>query len=953
MAIDIFVNFCPLTEGLMEKDLILCCDSKVNLNYKIRGEGILIDLKLISVDSIMLEGVSEKLECFYFDNTFPNSVSTKKVIFENFSSVYVKYHWSIYENSDKLLNLRDNDSIFSIEPFEGTFKPQESIEFTLKFLPKNSKIYDFKIDLIVEDIPFQSIKNLHNNFVSNDKSHISNVAKGEPFLISLNSPYPSYPVFSYFLKGSGRPCQITIDPILIDFGDVYLNQKLKKSFTMSNQNRGYTAFKLKKLYQYLFIEKQFKVNNYFKSLKVFNDLKDSPNYSREEVDQIKLFTNYIQKEKVEINDMPKHVEKTAKNNKGISNLNTSNSNSKKSKTPLITNHHEETRLPEYEVTYQHEFVSNEGKLVDFIIHLNATKKGLLKSTVIFEVIEGIPISLDIRANIIGAKVNILSPGLDYGLMSIQEIKSVNFKISNPSPVPINILIKEAQFKNINFKNFKDNNYLEEVEGSLSGPISKLKVKTIMDFNNYDNEMFNLSNDFKYNLKFSTAFYTLQTSQEIDITVYFASPTKIIFNSQLEVMVEDSVSSFLNIYANVQEAFAYLSYLYIKPNSIFLNMPVLYENNIVEIRNPSNLPVQFEWENIHVQDEFLVEFTPQSGVVIPKSSLKITYKIIYYKSGSVDNLFICNIKEMDIPLGLVIQGRVTGLDIKYELTDDTLSYMIGKYDSTSMSSGFSSMMSVDKSKLRSKLSMKSSFDKSLNIFDFKHLKVNKHQTASFIIRNNSGIQTSFNLFVEHYKAGYERNLKSEMMQKTITKTLKTDEADRSEGGERSILSRASNLNKVSFKKNSKLRVSHNLLNDAHEAYNFTSAKGAEFTKLKQIEKDSVLYLSNKKGVAIVVSPSQGFLDKNSEVLITVSIYNECVGDFEDEIISQIKGLPEVRFPINIKIRGNPLQLSPFQPGIDYHAVPPILKMGNVLTKSNMLEKIFKLLNTGSNSISVCK
>jgi hypothetical protein len=168
-----------------------------------------------------------------------------------------------------------------------------------------------------------------------------------------------------------------------------------------------------------------------------------------------------------------------------------------------------------------------------------------------------------------------------------------------------------------------------------------------------------------------------------------------------------------------------------------------------------------------------------------------------------------------------------------------------------------------------------------------------------------------------------------------------------------LTKSSNLNRVSMKKNSKVVIPHKILNDAHEAYNFTSAKGAEFTKLKQIEKDSVLYLSNKKGVAIVISPSEGFLDKNSEVTITVSIYNDCVGDFEDELVSQIKGLPEVRFPMNIKIRGNPLQLSPFQPGIDYVAIPPVLKMGNVLTKSNMLEKVIKLLNTGSNSISVCK
>ena len=194
---------------------------------------------------------------------------------------------------------------------------------------------------------------------------------------------------------------------------------------------------------------------------------------------------------------------------------------------------------------------------------------------------------------------------------------------------------------------------------------------------------------------------------------------------------------------------------------------------------------------------------------------------------------------------------------------------------------------------------------------------------------------------------------------FNKSVKSEEFEKTERGYiiklnlDSKLSRTSILNRITLKNKDKAKISHNILNDGHEAYNFTSAKGVEFTKIKQIEKDSVLYLNNKKGAAIVISPSQGYLDKNSEVLITVSIYNECVGDFEDELVCQIKGLPDVKFPINIKIRGNPLQLSPFQPGIDYLSMPPILKMGNVLSKSNMLEKVFKLLNTGSNSISVCK
>jgi hypothetical protein len=143
----------------------------------------------------------------------------------------------------------------------------------------------------------------------------------------------------------------------------------------------------------------------------------------------------------------------------------------------------------------------------------------------------------------------------------------------------------------------------------------------------------------------------------------------------------------------------------------------------------------------------------------------------------------------------------------------------------------------------------------------------------------------------------------------------------------------------------------MLSDAHEEVNFTSAKGYEFTKLKQIEKDSAFYLANKKGVAIVIDPRNGKLEPHSEVLVKVSIFNESVGDFEDELVCEIKGLPPKTFPINLRIRGNPLQLSPFQPGINYNVEPPILKLGSVITRVNKIEKIFKLLNTGSNLLSV--
>lgn len=144
----------------------------------------------------------------------------------------------------------------------------------------------------------------------------------------------------------------------------------------------------------------------------------------------------------------------------------------------------------------------------------------------------------------------------------------------------------------------------------------------------------------------------------------------------------------------------------------------------------------------------------------------------------------------------------------------------------------------------------------------------------------------------------------------------------------------------------------LLSDKHEQENFTSEKGKEFSLKKQIEKEAEVYLQNKKGISIVVSPLKGILEPFTDKLITISVYNERVGDFEDELTCEVKGLAEkMVFPITVQIRGNPIQISPFQPGIDYYSVPPIVKCGSVLMNYGQIEKNFKILNTGNNMITL--
>lgn len=85
----------------------------------------------------------------------------------------------------------------------------------------------------------------------------------------------------------------------------------------------------------------------------------------------------------------------------------------------------------------------------------------------------------------------------------------------------------------------------------------------------------------------------------------------------------------------------------------------------------------------------------------------------------------------------------------------------------------------------------------------------------------------------------------------------------------------------------------ILSDEHEAtQKFSSAVGETFTKTKQLEKDMSFFLSNNKGIAVVFTPYAGELPPYSEIPVTVTIYNNICGKFDDVIVSKVKGLPEV-------------------------------------------------------------
>jgi len=95
---------------------------------------------------------------------------------------------------------------------------------------------------------------------------------------------------------------------------------------------------------------------------------------------------------------------------------------------------------------------------------------------------------------------------------------------------------------------------------------------------------------------------------------------------------NSDSLFVNYHADCQQPLAHLDKYYILPKNIFVNLPLSFEQNKLRIVNPSNLPINFEWENVKIPQEKSIEFTPLTGTVMPNSSVDIYFKMIYYSSN---------------------------------------------------------------------------------------------------------------------------------------------------------------------------------------------------------------------------------------------------------------------------------------------------------------------------------
>jgi hypothetical protein len=548
------------------------------------------------------------------------------------------------------------------------------------------------------------------------------------------------------------------------------------------------------------------------------------------------------------------------------------------------------------------------------LDFNFISKSLGYMIAVFKCIpeNGAPIYFQIQGNVKGPQIKIIESICDFGLVRCSTESKFRLHIENISKIPANIAI------GLDYQDLKFN--------TSNRPADK-------------------------RINIDPSFRTIQPGEQANIMISLQSSRVEIINKILKVDVEYGFPSYITLYADVQKPLIYLSDYEYDLGEISVGIKKSVEGSLRMV-NYGNLPAQFQWGEIAEADEMEVIFEPARGIVQPHSSIDISFYTTSYLGGEFDKLLICEIDGIDIPLGINIKGVVKGLNITYQLIEEKITVSNPSIINDMMSSSSSLPPSLytnsDRQNFLSSMTINPASERQLKTLDFGSININNSKTLKFCIKNCSGLGTTFELKCERYEPlvyddEVEKKKDLPPVESPVTKSPSTKRIKFSLSTKQSSRS--------TLAKNNKQKLPP-LLSNAHENHNkFYCKEGETFTATKKLEKSQKFYLSNNQGLAFVCNPRKGYLEPYSDTVISVTMYNDICGIYEDVLVSNVKGLKPFRIPIRSRIKGSPLVLAPHQIGVNYKTDPNTLSLGIMPANSSQVTKKLKLYNSGPKEVLI--
>jgi len=264
-------------------------------------------------------------------------------------------------------------------------------------------------------------------------------------------------------------------------------------------------------------------------------------------------------------------------------------------------------------------------------------------------------------------VRLVKTMVDFGLMSVNMQKQVEFKIQHDGATRIRIseavtlLNFSEEDENANEAIDSHSGGLNEVASIMSSSQPELAQTAVLGLDNINN------------------WIEIVNEGVLSIPIRcFAGEIPERLRKQLLIEVENGEALLLDVQAEIQSPKVHLSLTKLDLGQVYVTVPVKQSLQMV---NLSNLEADFEWRLLtsSASENFEISFWPSSGRLSAKETMDVEVILNSLKPGRITALIICEVQGMEAPLGFSLHCLAKGLVVRFSIDEKEWDQSLPKLD----------------------------------------------------------------------------------------------------------------------------------------------------------------------------------------------------------------------------------------------------------------------------------
>ncbi|CEO99620.1 unnamed protein product (mitochondrion) [Plasmodiophora brassicae] len=550
-----------------------------------------------------------------------------------------------------------------------------------------------------------------------------------------------------------------------------------------------------------------------------------------------------------------------------------------------------------------------GAVQSVVVAGRATRLDQLVAHLDCDVALGAPVHVRLETDVIGPMVSIDESALEFGLVNfgVAAVRHTRLlTLRNVLTVPVAFAVTELGFPG---PPFPDRRGCRQCNRTGHAPGSQLS--------------------------FAPSSGVIPAGATLQVGVSFSPIRCGRYRATVAVEVPDGgTGAYVEARAEVQAPDIVLRQNVIDLGDVYVRVPSQFQ---VAVVNRTNLSAVLQWDGSSSSGNAMVgqcRISPSQASLGGLTEVVSKVSLTCVQPGDLDMILAVDIGGIAVPLGVRVRARVHDLRVSAHLRD-VADGVAGRDDLIRESIRISARQdaraqeskTIDRHKeLRDELARALPYTESAPVADFGVVDIYSEHQIRLCLRNHSAVPSRFRLSMasgDDLDPGLDR---------TVDELRRLNHPDywiECISGDRNAPATARGFDRL-------------LAND-YEKFSFHSDAGRGFIQQRQRAED-IKRLLTGRAAAFVAYPRSGVLPPWAMVEIGLFSFNSLCGQFNDELICAVDGLPSpIRIPTQVCITGSPLSILPTTVGL---RPGPLVQYQPVPVGSGRHDKLVTICNSGS-------